>query len=254
LDRTGVIDLEPQLAPIADGILGGVSFPDDECGDSFKFCSVMSRKIVGLGGKIRTGVRVQRIIAAPGRVIEIDSSIGRIAAQRVVVTAGVASPQLIRSTGQAVPVRPAKGYSLTIDIEGISKAPQLPIIDELGHIAITRLGSRLRLAGTVEFAGMDSRIEPHKLEKLRRVLAQVFPDLSQALMGRAETAWTGLRPVSVDGIPFIGCTRTPGLYINTGHGHSGWTLAVGSAELLADLITGQQSDFDGAPYDPLRPT
>ncbi len=175
-----------------------------------------------------------------GEVLEADA---------VVLAAGPQSVQLAAGVGLRLPVRPAKGYSLTYELGARDEeagsgplAPRLPVVDRSLHVAMTPLGEgrtrRLRVAGTAEFCGDDLRIQPERTANLARLAAQVYPALLAANATLAPRPWAGLRPMCADGRPLIGPTRLPGLYLNTGHGHLGWTVGAGSGELLARCITG----------------
>jgi D-amino-acid dehydrogenase len=151
-----------------------------------------------------------------------------------------------------ISVAPAKGYSLTVDFSGRAVLPSLPVSDSVRHVVLTPLGQRLRIAGTAEFTGEDLRLRPERIAPLAAAMRELYPRLARAADPDAGLAWAGLRPVSADGLPFIGATRVAGLYVNTGHGALGLTLAAGSATLLADLLHGVSPAVDPAPYAPLR--
>jgi D-amino-acid dehydrogenase len=143
---------------------------------------------------------------------------------------------LLLPLGLDIPVYPVKGYSLTMPLSDASLAPQSTVLDETYKIALTRLGDRLRVGGMAELAGFDLRLNPRRRATLEKVTRELFPggDLSQAEF------WTGLRPMTPDGTPLVGATPLNGLFLNTGHGTLGWTMACGSAQLLADVISGRQ--------------
>lgn len=252
LDRDGVVAAEPALQEIHDQIGGGLRFPDDEAGDAFKFCEALSAAFQRCGGILRTGVEVTALSLEHGRISGLQSKLGPLRADTIVVAAGNRTPWLVRRLGISVPIRPAKGYTLTFNVSGMDGRPQMPVVDDALHAAVVPLGSRLRVAGTAEFAGADLRIRPERIENLRNLLRAVYPGITAALNGAPGEGWTGLRPMSADGLPFVGATSVPGLYINAGHGHLGWTLANGSAHLLTDLIDGVVPALDPEPYTPQR--
>ena len=166
----------------------------------------------------------------------------------MVLTAGSWSYSLLRPLGLNLPVRPVKGYSLTLDTAGIESKPKLGVVDESAHTAITPLGNRIRITGAAEFTGFEDSVHKKRIGYLERMLEQVYPELFSKLDLREGKIWCGFRPMSSDGLPFIGETKIKGLYINSGHGHLGWTLAMGSGALLSDLITGIQPSIDPTPY------
>ena len=130
--------------------------------------------------------------------------------------------------------------------------PTVAVSDDATHTVFAALGDRLRIAGTAEFTGYDTTPTPSRIALLRRALSTVLPDIAAIISANEISEWAGLRPLSNDGRPLIGPTSIDGLFLNTGHGALGWTLAVGSGELVADQVRGQTGDFDGAPFLPLR--
>lgn len=249
LDAAQVVDAEPALAPIRDRIACALLFPDDESGDAHAFCLELRDAFAGIGGTLVLGRPARVLRIAGGRVAGVAIDGADLMADSVIVAAGHRSNDLLGQAGAKLPLCPAKGYTLTFPRIG-TKGPERPVIDDALHAAVVPVGDRLRVAGTAEFAGDDSSLAAARIENLRMLLRGIYPELA-ATLGPGE-AWTGLRPMSHDGLPFIGATRMPGLYANTGHGHLGWTMAVGSAHLAADAIMGSQSSIDAAPYRPQR--
>lgn len=252
LDAGGTITIEPMLADIADEIVGALHFPDDEVGDSHALCRALGESIVARGGTIDPQRRVSRIFVRARRVQGIEADGARVPVERVIVAAGVGSVRLLQSAGVRISVAPAKGYSLTVDFSGRAVLPSLPVSDRIRHVVLTPLGRRLRIAGTAEFTGEDLRMRPERIAPLAEALRELYPRLAREVDPHTGIPWTGLRPVSADGLPFIGPTRVAGLYVNAGHGALGLTLAAGSATLLADLLHGAPPAVDPAPYSPLR--
>ena len=148
---------------------------------------------------------------------------------------------MLRPLGIRLPIYPVKGYSITLPVGQWNGAPVIPMADTGRHIGITRLGDRIRVAGTAEFAGNDRSLNPKRIGNLRRFFLDVFPDYPDPSAGEA---WTGFRPMTPDGIPYLGETPVQGLYLNTGHGHLGWTMSCGSGQALAHLISGESCDLD----------
>ena len=182
------------------------------------------------------------------RVNSIVTNRVEIQTKRVVVAAGSWSYLLLKNLGLSLPVRPVKGYSLTLDITGVKDVPSLAVIDEGVHTAITPLGNRIRIAGTAEFVGFDDDIHEQRIDYLSNMLQAIYPSFYSKIDLEESTLWYGFRPMSPDGKPYIGQTKIKGLYLNTGHGHLGWTLAMGSGALLADMMIGNKTEIDSNPY------
>jgi D-amino-acid dehydrogenase len=157
---------------------------------------------------------------------------------------------LLASVGQRVPIQPAKGYSVTFDVRDREVPLRFPVIDDQLHAAVVPLGAAIRVAGTAEFAGYDHTVRPDRIRNLLALLRAVLPR-QQFDVGEGKR-WCGLRPMSVDGVPIIGATGLRNLYVNAGHGPLGWTMAAGSAELLADVISGSATGIDPSPFSLAR--
>lgn len=247
-----VLALEPALRPIGSHLAGGLFFPDDEAGDAYKFCEAVSDRFRQSGGTLRFQSPVSRIALRNGKVHSIETGESVYPADAVVVAAGSMTSSLMRPLSISLPIRAAKGYTITIDASQLVGRPIMPIVDDALHGALAPLGARLRVAGTAEFAGEDKSLPPARVENLFRLLEAVYPEIARKIDRTRAQLWTGLRPMSADGVPFIGETRISGVYVNSGHGHLGWTLAAGSACLLADLISNRSPAIDPAPYTPTR--
>lgn len=242
LDTAGVNQAEPALAKAQVSISGGLRLPNDETGDCHLFTRQLAERASALGLKLRLSCSAQSLLREGDRVtgLQLSSPSGapgeHVLADAVVLAAGSYSRDLLRPLGLDIPVYPVKGYSLTMPLSDASLAPQSTVLDETYKIALTRLGDRLRVGGMAELAGFDLRLNPRRRATLEKVTRELFPggDLAQAQF------WTGLRPMTPDGTPLVGATPLAGLYLNTGHGTLGWTMACGSAQLLADVISGRQ--------------
>jgi D-amino-acid dehydrogenase len=174
--------------------------------------------------------------------VETDP-IGRVDGDAYVCALGSYGPKLLNPIGLRLPVYPVKGYSVTLPVTDDAQAPQSTIMDETHKVAITRLGDRIRVAGTAEIAGYSNRLGPHATDTVRFVIGDLFPgggDLNHA------EGWTGLRPMTPDGTPVLGPTQFPNLYLNTGHGTLGWTMACGSGRAVADIVLGRVPEIDMA--------
>lgn len=252
LDSSGAIGVEPELSPIRSHIGGALYFPDDEGGDAHLFCGELARRFTSAGGRLRTNLTVQRVMLKGKTLVGVQTDDGLLEAGRVVVAAGNGSAKLLRNVGISVPIQPAKGYSVTLSMPDDHPIPRVAVIDDAMHAAVVPLGARLRVVGTAEFAGMNRVVRADRIENLLRMFAGLYPAIAVRIDYGTAQEWTGLRPMSADGLPFVGATRVPGIYLNTGHGHLGWTLAAGSARLLADLMLGVAPSIDPQPFSAIR--
>ncbi|MEY3991714.1 MAG: hypothetical protein RIS04_477 [Pseudomonadota bacterium] len=237
LDRTGVIRAEPGLAHASASFCGGLRLPNDETGDCHQFTSQLATKATELGVKFLYGQSVSHLQHDGQHLQGITlADQTTLHADRYVLAAGSYSRDLLLPLGLDIPVYPVKGYSLTLPITNETLAPQSTVLDETYKIAVTRLGDRIRVGGMAELGGFDLRLNPRRRQTLEKVTRELFAggDLSQAEF------WTGLRPMTPDGTPLVGATPLSNLYLNTGHGTLGWTMACGSAQVLADQIMGVQ--------------
>jgi D-amino-acid dehydrogenase len=241
LDREGCIRAEPALAQVRDKFVGGLRLPQDETGDCQMFTAALAEQAAKLGVQFRYNVGIDRIAVDGSRVTGIATSDGVMQADAYVVALGSWSQQLLRALGIAIPVYAVKGYSITVNIADEAGAPVSTVMDESYKVAITRLGSRIRVGGTAEVSGYSRALHPARRATLDHSLTDLFPrggDLSDAQF------WCGLRPMTPDGPPIIGATRYPNLHLNTGHGTLGWTMACGSGRVLADMLSGRKPDID----------
>jgi len=240
LDREGCIRAEPALAHVREKIVGGLLTPKDETGDCFKFTTALAKKAEELGVRFAYRTQIKGLDVEGDRIRGVVTASERFAADAVVVSLGSYSPLLLERHGIRVPVYPVKGYSLTIEITDASRAPESTVMDETYKIAITRLGSRIRVGGMAEISGYTNDLGHARRRTLEHSVMDLFPggDASKA------SFWSGLRPMTPDGTPVVGPTRIAGLFINTGHGTLGWTMSSGSARLIADLVSGRQPEID----------
>ena len=236
------VQLEPALSERAASIAGGVWAPADESGDAHKFTQELARLCAGRGVQFRYGSRIARIETGGGRAVRVHLQQGEaIAADAYVVALGSYSPLLLRSIGISIPVYPLKGYSITLPLAPGDVAPQISLSDGAHKLVMSRLGNRLRVAGTAELTGYDTAINEVRCRAIVQRTFELFPKA-----GRPEQAqfWAGLRPATPGGVPCIGRTRYANLYLNTGHGTLGWTMACGSGAAIADIVSGKKPETD----------
>ncbi len=247
LDREGLARVEPALARTGGGLVGGLRLPNDETGDCHLFTTRLAELARGLGVEFRYGSHVQGLGTDGGRISGVQVNGQWLEADRYVLAFGSYSRALMEPLGLDLPVYPVKGYSLTVPLVDESLAPQSTVLDETYKIAVTRFADRIRVGGMAELSGFDLSLKPARRATLEKVVGELFPggDLP------AASFWTGLRPMTPDSTPIVGGTRWGNLFLNTGHGTLGWTMACGSGKLTADLVTGQrpQISTDGLAVD-----
>ena len=241
LDREGCVAAEPGLAAARDKIVGGLRLPGDETGDCFKFTNALEAMAKAAGVTFHYGVSINGLETNGGKIAAVATSMGRLTADAFVVALGSFSPMLVKPLGLKLPIYPVKGYSITVPIVDASRAPVSTVMDETHKIAITRLGDRIRVGGMAEIAGFDMTLHAKRRGTLQHSVEDLFGgagDQAQA------TFWCGLRPMTPDGTPILGKTKIDNLYLNTGHGTLGWTMAAGSGRVLADLIGGRSAAIE----------
>jgi D-amino-acid dehydrogenase len=250
LSRKQTVELEPALAPIGGQLAGAIHYEGDETGDSHRFCVALAEHARAQGVEFNFEHKVSSLEVRAGQVVAAVSGRERFIADRYVVAAGSDTAPLLKRVGVYLPVQPVKGYSVTFDREAKASSLKIPVIDDDLHAAVVPLEGAIRAAGTAEFAGFNRTLNQARVRNLLGLLRGVLPE--EHFDPAAAKSWCGLRPVSVDGVPIIGPTPISNLWVNTGHGHLGWTMAAGSARLLADLTDGNASSIDPAPYAPTR--
>jgi D-amino-acid dehydrogenase len=246
LSRTETVELEPALRPIESELAGAIHYPTDEAGDSYRFCQSLAKHAREQGVEFRFRTEVSALNVHHGQVTAVNGGAEHFVADRYVVAAGSYSTPLLRRAGIRLPVQPVKGYSVTFDRMQAKEPLGIPIVDDDLYAAVVPLWSGIRVAGTAEFAGYDLASNPPRARNLLRLLQRVLPEVS--IDPALAKPWWGLRPVSADGVPIVGPTPVSNLWVNTGHGHLGWTMAAGSAQLLTSLMCRASPPLDPAPY------
>ncbi|WP_373379532.1 D-amino acid dehydrogenase [Cupriavidus nantongensis] len=239
LSREELAASEPALAAVRHKLAGGLRLPNDETGD----CALFTQRLASMAGTL--GVRFLYNRSIDGLMSQGDAVTGAVvdgepmAADLVVVALGSWSRQLVKPFLRGMsnlPVYPLKGFSITVPLSDASRGPVSTVLDETYKVALTRFDDRIRVGGMAQIVGYDRSLDPAKRRTLEHVVTDLFPgagDVSQA------TFWTGLRPMTPDGTPIVGPTQVRGLWLNTGHGTLGWTMACGSGQLLSDLVSGK---------------
>jgi D-amino-acid dehydrogenase len=245
LDRAGCISHEPALARVQDKFVGGLRLPGDETGDCFKFTTRIAELAAQHGAKLRFNEGVESLLTdgkrITGVVVRQGSEQKRLQADAYLVALGSHSPKLLSPVGVNLPVYPVKGYSITVPITDAKGAPESTVMDETHKVAVTRLGDRIRVGGTAELAGYTLKLHEARKRTLMHVVGDLFPEGGD--LARADF-WCGLRPMTPDGTPVVGPTFMPNLWLATGHGTLGWTMAAGTARVMADLMGGRKAGIE----------
>ncbi|MBS0345062.1 MAG: D-amino acid dehydrogenase [Proteobacteria bacterium] len=241
LSQEGCVAKEPALGRVRDKLAGGLWLPGDETGDCFKFTQRLAEMAEGLGVRFRFDAVISGLQVEGGRIAGVTLGDAVERADAYVLALGSYSPGLLKPLGIDLPVYPVKGYSLTLPIVDPAAAPESTVMDETHKVAVTRLGERIRVGGTAELAGFNLDLRLPRRRALEHVVGDLFGGAGD--LSRAEF-WTGLRPMTPDGAPVLGATPISNLYLSTGHGTLGWTMAAGTGRIMADLLSGRAPDID----------
>ena len=231
--------VEPALEHAKDKLVGGLHLPNDETGDCYMFTNALADLAKGLGVDFKFNQNVEKLVVEGDEIkgVVVDGKV--LTADRYVLAFGSYSRDFLKPLNLNLPVYPVKGYSLTIPIVDPAFAPQSTVLDETYKIAITRFDQRIRVGGMAELSGFNHGLNTDRRATLEMVTQDLFPggDLAQA------SFWTGLRPMTPDSTPIIGATGYKNLFLNTGHGTLGWTMACGSGKLISDLVMNHKPDI-----------
>ena len=230
------VALEPAVASLKSRLVGGNYFPDDESGDAYKFTTGLAKLCEAQGVEFRFRVSFTGFSVKNGKV---NSS--QFEADAYVIALGSYSPLVTRPLGIDLPVYPLKGYSVTMPVKNAAAAWTVSLSDEAHKLVLSRLGDRLRIAGTAELSGYDTTINQVRCDAIVKRVMELFPDAGDP---SKATYWAGLRPATPSNIPRVGATKYPNLFLNTGHGTLGWTLACGSGRMLADIVSGRRPGIE----------
>lgn len=247
IDRAELVRREPALAAAQDKLAGAIYSEQDESGDCALFTRRLAERVEAKGATFLLNRSVTGLKSEKGRVTAVMTDQGEVTADAYVLSLGSYSPGIARTVGLKVPIYPVKGYSLTVPVGPQHLAPHLPGVDEHYLVAFARMGDKLRLTATADFAGYDLTHSPKHFAPMLRVARELFPNGGDY---DNPNYWACLRPMTPDGPPVIGRSKLENLWFNTGHGHIGWTMACASARVCADLMAGQPSPV---PLDGLQP-
>jgi D-amino-acid dehydrogenase len=248
IDAAQARTIEPALNPDTD-FLGAVYLPDDEVGNCRQFALLLKNQAQALGARFEFNSAVAPLDPADPTLLRITRGSDAVPAETrfdaVVVCGGLASAALLRPVGLRVPLAAVHGYSVSAPIREPLNAPRSGVMDDRYKVAISRLGNRVRVAGSAEIGGQPNEKRRASIQTLYKVLHDWFPGAAQlANTGAAVQEWKGARPMLPDGPPVLGATHAPGVWVNIGHGSSGWALSCGSARAVADLIAGKAPAVD----------
>lgn len=228
--------VEPALEFAKSALAGGLLLPNDETGDCYMLTTRLAEHCQKMGVQFMYDTHIERVVVEQDAIVGVDiikdNQKSRVCADNYVLALGSYTRNIALPLALDLPVYPVKGYSLTVPIVDATKAPVSTVLDETYKIALTRLGNRIRVGGMAELAGFDLSLNQERRDTLEMVTDDLFSggDLAQGKF------WTGLRPMTPDGTPIIGRTRYRNVFLNTGHGTLGFTMAFGSGQILADII------------------
>jgi D-amino-acid dehydrogenase len=245
LDTDGVVRIEPNLAPVADEIVGGIGYPGDETGNARMFCEEMRRVCSEAGVRFRFAENVVEIIR------KAKAHRGHANGE------GDAESRCVRAGRQRLPVRCGASNSASTFRFALQESarfrcrciaweprPRVPVVDDSLHAALVPVGGVLRVAGTAEFTGYDLSVNPKPHTNLVNLFGRVYPKLAERVGDLDVQPWCGLRPLTPDGMPIVGKPPLENLYLNTGHGPLGWSMACGTGRAVADIVTGAPTGID----------
>jgi D-amino-acid dehydrogenase len=241
LDAAGCTRIEPALATATSKIAGGLYCPTDESGDSRLFTLRLAELCKSLGVVFHFDTRILGFATTGDRVEQVLTDRGSFTGDDFVLALASESAIIGRKLGLKLPVYPIKGYSATVPIDGHNGAPTLGGVDDTNLVAYCRMGDQLRLTATAEFSGYDTSHRPADFRVMLDTARDLFPDAGDY---QRASYWACLRPMTPEGTPIFGPGRHKNLFINTGHGHMGWTMACGSGRVLADLMAGRKPEID----------
>ncbi len=240
IDALECVEIEPALADMATRIEGAIYTPTEDVGDTYKFCNELMR-LMGAGpnpAAFRFGIEVERLLPSRGRLIGVETSAGVFEADEYVLALGTNAPYLLRPLGIRVPVYPLKGYSLSLPVVNESCAPKISVTDFKRKVVYARIGDELRVAGMADLSGKRAEIDVERVDQLAQEVRNTFPRATD--FGTLKP-WCGMRPATPKGTPVIGATPHANLWLDVGHGALGFTLALATGRIVADLATGRKA-------------
>lgn len=240
-----MLQYEPNIRHLRKAVVGAIRDPLDDTADAYKFCIGLEKKLKEMGVEFHYDTNITDIRKENKHIDAVVTDKGEFKSDMFVMCLGAYSPVISKKIGIRLPVYPIKGYSITVDIKNENAAPQNTITYYSNRTVFSRIGNRMRVSGTAEFAGYDHSATPERIEMLKKLTRKVFPDCGD-IDSAAE--WACLRPCTPDGRPIIGHSKYDNMFLNTGQGALGWTMAFASAKLTADMIEGKPTEIDAKPF------
>lgn len=248
LDRRALRSRLSALCWARPELVGAIAYPNDASGDALGHVEALATALQRDGAEFLLGVAVQRLRTDSEGWCAAETDRGALCADACVLAAGSASVALLHGIGHRLDIAPVRGHSITLSLPERATVPKAAVIDMSRRIVATRLGQRLRVAGFAELVGFDTRPDPSRVARLRAFAGELVPELAHSGGRERCEAWAGLRPTSADGRPFLGEGPVPGLFLATGTGHLGWTMAAGAGQLVADIVSGSRPALDPSDY------
>ncbi len=236
---------DPALASAKDQMAGSLFAPDDESGDACMFTQGLAEVCRSKGVKFQFNTTIKGVETEGDKVVAVRTDRGNFSADIYVICLGIYSPHIAAELGLKIPIYPVKGYSMTLAVNNPDLSPNRGGVDEDNLLAYCPMGNRLRVTATAEISGYSNTYKPHNFAHMTRVIKSLFPgagDFEQAKY------WAGLRPMTPQGTPYFGPAKHSNIWLNTGHGHMGWTMASASARITRDLILQKKPEIDLAGF------
>ena len=240
LDARECVEIEPALEHMAPRITGAIYTPSEDVGDNYKFCSELQRLTTAGPNPVayRFGTEVQRLLPWEDRLMGVETSAGVLEADAYVLALGTNAPYLLKPLGIRVPVYPLKGYSLSLPVKDDRGAPKISVTDFKRKVVYARIGDELRVAGMADLSGRRAEIDVERVGQLVDEVRAAFPHASDF---SSLKPWCGMRPATPKGTPVLGASGYANLWLNVGHGAMGFTLALATGRVVADLAAGRQA-------------
>jgi D-amino-acid dehydrogenase len=238
LDARQCVELEPALSDMAPRITGAIHTPSEDVGDTYKFCNELARLMAAGPNPVafRFGIEVERLLPWRGRLMGVQTNAGVLESDQYVLALGTNAPYLLKPLGIRVPVYPLKGYSLSLPVTDEQGAPRISVTDFKRKVVYARIGDELRVAGMADLSGKRAEIDVERVDQLVQEVRNAFP---RATDFAALKPWCGMRPATPRGTPVIGATPHANLWLDVGHGALGFTLALATGRIVADLAAGR---------------